>query len=278
MGRFKLGSVGTDFDARHWLSLDPCGLICLSFSYSLHIFALFASGFTLIRHHLAAQLLYGTLYVPLSFMALWSLFAASTTNPGAVPMGARPLPVNLGPGGEDDSIIVERDYVRGGLRRRRGVRRCAKCKDNYKPVRAHHDSVTGRCIVKMDHYCPWVGNAVGIMNHKVRLCCMISLRMMMLMMMLLNGIAIICLVVRACICTFKCRALFLGYTLSRLSRSLLILHIIISCIITPLLFHNKVLRFLHLLHAVNRHCFPDVDHITSYSMRILHATTTWISS
>ena len=28
-----------------------------------------------------------------------------------------------------------------------------------KPPRAHHDSVTGRCIVKLDHYCPWVSNA-----------------------------------------------------------------------------------------------------------------------
>ena len=171
MGRSAVGSVGTDFHAQHWLSFDPCGLLCLSFSYALHLFALFASGFTLISHHLAAQLLYGTLYVPLACMSLWSLFAACTTNPGAVPMGARPLASNsnLGiPGGEDDSIIVERDYERGGLRRRRGIRRCAKCNDNYKPARAHHDSVTGRCVVKFDHYCPWVGNAVGIMNHKVR--------------------------------------------------------------------------------------------------------------
>lgn len=48
----------------------------------------------------------------------------------------------------------------------RGVRRCRKCNDNFKPPRAHHDSVTGRCIVKLDHFCPWVGNAVGIRNHK----------------------------------------------------------------------------------------------------------------
>lgn len=89
---------------------------------------------------------------------------ACTTDPGAVPMGARPIPANLA--AESDSIITERDNVRGGLRRRRGIRRCRKCNDNYKPARAHHDSVTGRCVVKMDHYCPWVGNAVGIMNHK----------------------------------------------------------------------------------------------------------------
>jgi len=89
---------------------------------------------------------------------------ASTTNPGAVPLGARPIPASLA--SESDSVQTERDVQRGGLRRRRGIRRCRKCNDNYKPGRAHHDSVTGRCVVKMDHYCPWVGNAVGIMNHK----------------------------------------------------------------------------------------------------------------
>lgn len=91
---------------------------------------------------------------------------ASTTDPGAVPLGASPLQSNLD-AGEDESVIIERDDLRGGLRRRRGIRRCRKCNDNYKPGRAHHDSVTGRCIIKMDHFCPWVGNAVGIMNHKV---------------------------------------------------------------------------------------------------------------
>jgi len=79
-------------------------------------------------------------------------------------MGARPLPANMA--SESDSIVTERDPARGGLRRRRGIRRCRKCNDNYKPARSHHDSVTGRCIVKMDHFCPWVCNAVGIMNHK----------------------------------------------------------------------------------------------------------------
>eukprot|EP00804_Cyclotella_cryptica_P029644 CCRYP_019025-RA/>CCRYP_019025-RA protein AED:0.08 eAED:0.08 QI:424/0.5/0.6/1/0/0.2/5/498/378 len=104
------------------------------------------------------------LYVPFCVLALSSLFMAATTDPGAVPMGARPIPENLA--AESDSIVTERDTVRGGLRRRRGIRRCRKCNDNYKPIRAHHDSVTGRCVVKMDHYCPWVCNAVGIMNHK----------------------------------------------------------------------------------------------------------------
>ncbi|KAL7432936.1 hypothetical protein ACHAXM_010197 [Skeletonema potamos] len=164
MGRSTLCGFGTDFTSRRWLSLDPCGILCVSMSISIHLFALFALGFTMISHYLLSQILYALLYVPFSALALASLFMATMTDPGAVPMGARPIPANLA--SESDSIVTERDTVRGGLRRRRGIRRCRKCNDNYKPPRAHHDSVTGRCVVKMDHYCPWVCNAVGIMNHK----------------------------------------------------------------------------------------------------------------
>lgn len=56
------------------------------------------------------------------------------TDPGAVPMGARPLiTVRRAPSGE------LRDTTSN-----RAIRRCHKCNDNYKPNRAHHDSVTGR--------------------------------------------------------------------------------------------------------------------------------------
>jgi len=99
-------------------------------------------------------------------MALSNLFMAWSSNPGAVPLGARPLP-NEDEDEENDMAPLKSTTgfeIRKG--RKRGIRRCTKCNGNYKPPRAHHDSVTGRCIVKMDHFCPWVGNAVGALNHK----------------------------------------------------------------------------------------------------------------
>lgn len=42
---------------------------------------------------------------------------------------------------------------------------CHNC-NNWKPERAHHCSVSGKCIAKMDHYCPWLGNAIGCHNIK----------------------------------------------------------------------------------------------------------------
>eukprot|EP01028_Stygiella_incarcerata_P011381 TRINITY_DN642_c0_g1_i3.p2 TRINITY_DN642_c0_g1~~TRINITY_DN642_c0_g1_i3.p2 ORF type:complete len:116 (+),score=19.24 TRINITY_DN642_c0_g1_i3:628-975(+) len=35
-----------------------------------------------------------------------------------------------------------------------------------KPDRAHHCSSCGRCVLKMDHHCVWVGGCVGFCNYK----------------------------------------------------------------------------------------------------------------
>ncbi|KIS71175.1 uncharacterized protein UMAG_01084 [Mycosarcoma maydis] len=43
---------------------------------------------------------------------------------------------------------------------------CAKC-DASKPDRTHHCSSCQRCVLRMDHHCPWLANrCVGLRNHK----------------------------------------------------------------------------------------------------------------
>jgi len=41
---------------------------------------------------------------------------------------------------------------------------CDPCKI-WKPPRAHHCSMCGRCVLRMDHHCPFVGNCIGLKNH-----------------------------------------------------------------------------------------------------------------
>lgn len=42
---------------------------------------------------------------------------------------------------------------------------CKKCK-NVKPDRTHHCSTCGKCVLKMDHHCPWLATCVGLRNYK----------------------------------------------------------------------------------------------------------------
>ncbi|KAI8356350.1 DHHC palmitoyltransferase-domain-containing protein [Mortierella sp. GBAus27b] len=42
---------------------------------------------------------------------------------------------------------------------------CHRCR-HVKPERAHHCRVCKRCVLKMDHHCPWVLNCVGQENYK----------------------------------------------------------------------------------------------------------------
>jgi hypothetical protein len=182
--------------------LDVCGTLGITCTLSVHLFALTTIACHLIEASLFSTTVFLLLYTPLAVLALASLYMAWATDPGAVPMGARPL------------VTIKRaasaENQQANASRQRALRRCHKCNDNFKPSRAHHDSVTGRCIgesscflqslgvmgtisfyrclldclailsesvthhcpslsystVKFDHFCPWVGNAVGAMNHK----------------------------------------------------------------------------------------------------------------
>jgi len=161
-------AVGTSFEARRWLSLDPCGCGGVLCSWGVHLFALSTAWCKLLESNRANTIIYFSFYVPASALALLSLWKAWTTDPGSVPLGAHPLvTVRRASSNETSPAVCSTvEDNTGGTVRRRGLRRCHKCNDNYKPPRAHHDSVTGRCAVKFDHFCPWVGNAVGALNHK----------------------------------------------------------------------------------------------------------------
>jgi DHHC palmitoyltransferase len=151
-------------------------------SWGVHLYAITVLPVFVLGGSLISWVVFGVLYVPSAILAMSSLFMASTTDPGAVPLGARPLVTIRRANSKSLGGSVEEGSPS------RSVRRCHKCHDNYKPPRAHHDSVTDRCIVKFDHFCPWVNNSIGALNHKffclflfyTAITCLLSLLLMLL--------------------------------------------------------------------------------------------------
>ena len=129
---------GTSFEATHWRCLDVCGCFGVTATLFVHVFAYFTIAINLIEGSMLSTALFLLVYTPVAVLAISSLYMAWSTDPGAVPLGARPLVTVKRAGSRDDQA--------SGNSRQRPVRRCNKCNDNYKPGRAHHDSVTGRCI------------------------------------------------------------------------------------------------------------------------------------
>lgn len=102
-------------------------------------------------------------YSLLIFMLVWSYFACVTTDAGRVPSGWHPFSDE-----QQARIELERMAYSDYYFDRRDPRRPRYCKrcQAWKPERSHHCSVSGHCVLKMDHYCIWVVNCVGLLNYK----------------------------------------------------------------------------------------------------------------
>ena len=70
------GKFGTTFDAKKWRSLDPCGLVGVSLSASIHIFCFLVIATYLVEGSLIANGIFLLLYTPSVVLALSSLYMA----------------------------------------------------------------------------------------------------------------------------------------------------------------------------------------------------------
>ena len=153
---------GTNEGARFWLNVDICGLICGSLTWFLLFYGSYATTFFIVFPWMNSSLsAYFHIFVfnCLVLMAIYSHIMTMMTNPGAVPKSALPL---LDDQQENDHEENKKQI--NGLEKFKKL--CKRCR-HFKPIRAHHCSMCGRCIIKMDHHCPWVNNCVGIGNHKL---------------------------------------------------------------------------------------------------------------
>jgi hypothetical protein len=81
-------------------------------------------------------------FMTVSGLTLYNFLSSMYHGPGY-------LPANWKPANETDS-----NYLQW----------CGVC-HGYKAPRSHHCRKCGRCVLKMDHHCPWINNCVGWGNH-----------------------------------------------------------------------------------------------------------------
>ncbi|KAL0489417.1 S-acyltransferase [Acrasis kona] len=159
----------------HERSSNKC-LECIKVS-ALPIFVCFlsgaawaAGGLFLIPHAYPIDL-YPVLFVLNQIIALseltltlMSYFKCVRTDPGYVEKDWE----NQCTGQEDRDFVMKLELTGRGEERY-----CHKC-NVYQPPRSHHSSANNKllplysfkCVLRMDHYCIWVNNCVGLRNHK----------------------------------------------------------------------------------------------------------------
>lgn len=131
--------------------LDLCGILCLFFTYLIVLYADYVVIFCLIRPVLKnsiSAILNTVAFNLIAFLLSLCHLSAVFCDPGLISLTQFPLKFN--------GLAAEKPV---------GWSACTRC-SIFRPPRAHHCRICGRCVRRMDHHCPWINNCVGEYNQK----------------------------------------------------------------------------------------------------------------
>ncbi|XP_019871027.1 palmitoyltransferase ZDHHC6 [Aethina tumida] len=120
----------------HWGPLTAIGIIKLVSGMTIHCCGMWWPSTTF------GGLLNTLSFTSLAGLTLYNFLSAMFLGPGFLPKGWQP----------------DNKENTGNLQW------CSVC-EGFKAPRSHHCRRCGRCVLKMDHHCPWINNCVGWGNH-----------------------------------------------------------------------------------------------------------------
>jgi len=158
-----------------WLKIVgffPSIILVLLIGWSYYCYVVSFCGLYLTIDYLPAAVIFLLFYHIIFFLLVISFYRIVFTEAGTPPNHFKVSPEIVSEWEQSGVEIDEKVSQHFGqdfkllLKKEDGkLRYCNYCQ-LIKPDRAHHDSATGECVLKFDHFCPWVNNAVGFRNYK----------------------------------------------------------------------------------------------------------------
>ncbi|KAF8421016.1 DHHC palmitoyltransferase-domain-containing protein, partial [Tirmania nivea] len=134
----------------------------LAIVYGGQTWAAYTEGWSICFTHMGGMkgTILGTLGFVLYGMAVWSYTTAVFRDPG-LPLNSQTAFSHL----PTSQPTTSSPYGPITVKSTGTPRFCKKCQ-TLKPDRAHHCSTCNRCVLKMDHHCPWLATCLGLYNYK----------------------------------------------------------------------------------------------------------------
>lgn len=117
-----------------------------------------------------AGMIHQALFLILSALTAFNYMMATTSGPGFLPFKWEPKVIlEMDKHSNFVKLICDLLFYFKDKRGKKMLQYCNVC-EGYKAPRSHHCRKCQRCVMKMDHHCPWLNTVNYYLNWNVRLC------------------------------------------------------------------------------------------------------------